>query len=310
MSQATHRWPLLLAVLLTACGSDGSGGGGAAGMGGGAGAGGSGGATGGTGGSAGESGSGGSSGCTAKCGAPGCPACRGAAMVGAVMLPADSYPEHRYRIDTTEVTNAQYAEFLAAGFDPASQPVVCAFNATFVPDETAPKCASLYDPAARPDHPVLCIDWCDARAYCEWAGKRLCLARDGTATLGSLISEWQNACNAQATKTYPYGPEYDPSACNAPDLGIGDVVPVASLPSCEGGIPGLFDMSGNAWEWVGTCQQAEEPALCQLLGGSHDSKTQGTDLRCAPDGATTWRPASRDRVGYDYGFRCCADGLP
>ena len=69
-------------------------------------------------------------------------------------------------IDATEVTVAQYAEFLTAkAGDVSGQPQdVCGWNSTYEP-------AALPDP---PNFPASNIDWCDARAYCEWAGKHLC----------------------------------------------------------------------------------------------------------------------------------------
>ncbi len=77
----------------------------------------------GAGGTAGLGGSGGAAGspdCAAKCGFAGCPACSGPAMV------STKEPEGAtYRIDKTEVTNAQYAEFLAAAVPVAGQPSEC-----------------------------------------------------------------------------------------------------------------------------------------------------------------------------------------
>lgn len=129
---------MLVASITAACGStdnDGAGGTGSSGAGG---AGAAGGTAGGSGGSA------AAPDCGARCGAPGCPACRGPSMI-------DSTPQtfEAYRIDSTEVTNAHYAEFLAANPEPASQPAECAWNAAFAPEIGEPKgaCSSeLYDP--------------------------------------------------------------------------------------------------------------------------------------------------------------------
>lgn len=70
-----------------------------------------------------------------------------------------------YCVDSTEVTGRQYLEFLAAkAGDTSGQPVDCSWNTTFEP-------AADIDPN---EYPVAFVDWCDALAYCTWAGKRLC----------------------------------------------------------------------------------------------------------------------------------------
>ena len=70
-------------------------------------------------------------------------------------------------IDDTEVTNSQYQAFLtvAAAMPQAPTPR-CAWNTELTPAATGSGCAA-FDPAGRPDHPVVCVDWCDAEAYCR-----------------------------------------------------------------------------------------------------------------------------------------------
>ncbi len=72
-----------------------------------------------------------------------------------------------YCIDATEVTNDEYGKFIVAkNGNTAGQPTACAWNTAY-----APSCAQLVKTAKSP---VSCIDWCDAYAFCAWAGKRLC----------------------------------------------------------------------------------------------------------------------------------------
>jgi formylglycine-generating enzyme len=263
----------------------------------------------GAGGIGGSAGTGGGPDCLARCGAPGCPPCRGASMV----VGKNKNWDISYRIDTTEVTNAQYAEFLAAGIDPALQAKPCDWNTTFNPNSSAWGCELTYDPVNRPSHPVVCVDWCDARAFCEWAGKRLCMQPGGIPTDGGTVVEWESACSAEYTIAYPYGDTYDPTACNGMDL-AGSVagaklLPVGSLAGCEGGLTGLFDMSGNAKEWAGTCK-----------GDESNPSNAGPDSYCGVHGGNYYDPAQylectkvgfpkRNDTQYGLGFRCCANSI-
>jgi formylglycine-generating enzyme required for sulfatase activity len=205
-----------------------------------------------------------------------------------------------YCVDSTEVTNAQYAQFLVAN-DPV-QIAQCAWNTSFTPSDGWPA-------TGRANHPVVFVDWCDAFAYCQWAGKRLCGKIGGGpnapadhANAGK--SQWFNACSAGATKTYPYGSSYDGTKCNGSENPqTSGAVTVASLASCQGGVPGLFDLSGNVWEWEDSCTgNIGVNDICRVRGGSYESLQQS--LRCDTD-QNFYRNAYGVVDGF-IGFRCCA----
>ncbi len=207
-------------------------------------------------------------------------------------------------IDSTEVTNKQYADYVAAvalGTIP-TQPPECSWNLSIVPT-----CG--YDPVARPNFPVECVDWCDAYSYCQWAGKRLCGRVDGGARdfndpLDSTTSQWFRACSANGTRSHPYGLTYVPGACNTKDFSdSGSVVEVATFPQCVGGFAGLYDMGGNVEEWSDSCESLGE-------GGANDHCHESGDSV----GYINTGPAQCDNNDYDtrngafggVGIRCCS----
>ncbi len=199
----------------------------------------------------------------------------------------DAQPVHRvhvkgFWIDRTEVTNAQFAAFVAAtGYrtvaerepDPKDFPGVpaaelCAGSVVFAPPGkpvpldnphawwTYRPNASWCEPdgpgstiAGKENHPVVHIAWHDAVAYAEWAGKRL-----------PTEAEWEFAARGGlANAPYIWGdenPAENPSLANiwqgrfphwnAATDGAERTAPVASYP--PNGY-GLFDMAGNVWEW-------------------------------------------------------------
>jgi hypothetical protein len=228
---------------------------------------------------------------------------RGPAMV---MAPT---PTRMICIDATEVTQAQYQQFLdAAKGSTTGQNPECDWNVRFAPDLMC-----MFDPTGHGAYPVNGVDWCDATAYCRWAGKRLCGGSTGghidTAAKSDLlkaeISEWTAVCTHGGDRTYPYGTVFDGQACNGGEsMTPTAIVPVGTTPGCEGGYPGVFDMVGNVHEWEDACYATGGPTgqtdMCWFRGGSYhdlgDACTMAFDLR-------------RDYVDYlcDIGFRCCAD---
>lgn len=145
----------------------------------------------------------------------------GAFRIGEKKEPA-SLPA--YYIDKTEVSNAAYAEF-------------CRETRHALPKGFA---------ADKPDYPVVNVLILDARAFSQWAGKRLPNAR-----------EWEKAARGTDGRLYPWGDTPDPLRAN---VGSGAPIPVSALSS--GASPfGALQMSGNVWELVDQLSPPGQGAL-------------------------------------------------
>ncbi|UCC44292.1 MAG: formylglycine-generating enzyme family protein [Candidatus Zixiibacteriota bacterium] len=136
----------------------------------------------------------------------------------------DTGPVHKvaldsFYLDAHEVTNAEYHEF-------------CKATERKLPEFWGMEkyhCGPDF-----PDHPVVGVSWSDAKAYAEWADKRL-----------PTEAEWEYAARGGVeSENYPYGPETDSTKANFSSEGT---VAVGSFP--PNGF-GLYDMSGNVVEWV------------------------------------------------------------
>lgn len=237
--------------------------------------------------------------------AAGCPGTGGPSMV---MLPQG------YCIDSTEVTRDQYAAWLATTPAlPASSDANCGWKSSgsYAADATCMTGGNVCEGAACGNHPQVCVDWCDAYAYCGAVGKRLCgKIGGGSNTYSSYAdattSQWFRACSSGGPYTYPYGSAYQARYCNGYDyLGSNNKsLPVATLTTCQSSISdyvGVYDLSGNVWEWEDSCNGAVgQTDLCRLRGGSFNE--YGDVLQCSSVGAFI----TRGDGYYAVGFRCCS----
>ena len=201
-------------------------------------------------------------------------------------------------VDRTEVTAAQYKRFVDAVGKDAGGPagiVQCAANTSLEPVVTVGVPAP---PPETPEFPVHGIDWCDAKAYCLWAGKDLCGAVAGGAldpddAADATKSTWEAICSKDGTQRFGYGDSYVSGRCID---GERDIRPADG--TCEAGYPGIVDMVGNVGEWVDACRvNTPTSFVCALMGVAGSSRiTSCTEIDVIP-GHIPWSNA---------GVRCCA----
>lgn len=176
-----------------------------------------------------------------------------------------------FALGKTEVTAAAWARCVAAGAcTPAGRETHC----------------TAADPALQ-DHPVNCVDWAQALAFCRWLGGRL-----------PSSEEWEWAASGGEGREYPWGAE-EPAAqaCWKGDRSGGP----RRVATCQvGSHPegrskhGLLDLAGNVWEWT----------AADLEGGK-EIRGGGFSFAASPLLRSTYRGSFRPAYRFNYlGLRC------
>jgi formylglycine-generating enzyme required for sulfatase activity len=171
----------------------------------------------------------------------------------------DDEPQHEvsvasFAIAKYPVTRGQWRAFVTATHRPTPQ-ADCAYAPSTHP--------SWQDPGypQTDDHPVVCITWGDAKDYVAWLSQR-----SGHTYRLLTNAEWEFAARAGTTTPFPWGARashqfanYGMDECCGPAVAERDrweyTSPVGSFPP---NAFGLFDMHGNAFEWVEDCADADE----------------------------------------------------
>jgi formylglycine-generating enzyme required for sulfatase activity len=189
---------------------------------------------------------------------------------------------NEYYIDTYEVTNANYKEFV---------------------DATGHRIAGRWETGTYAkgtgEHPVTNISWDDAVEFCAWKSKRL-----------PTEAEWEKAARGTDGREFPWGNEFDKN--KATSMGLqGGTTPVGLYE--DGKSPyGAYDMAGNAWEWTSDWYK-------RYPNNDYDDEAYGEQRKVVRGGGwgglghytlqvnlrTSFRNAAPPKGGYnDVGFRC------
>jgi formylglycine-generating enzyme required for sulfatase activity len=186
---------------------------------------------------------------------------------------------------------------------------------------------NISDPVGHATHPINCVNWEQARKYCEVHGARL-----------PTEAEWEFAARGSDGRTYPWGdeppnaqllnacgkecvawmkknpdPEQPIAAMYQQDDGFANTAPVGSFPKGKSSW-GIQDIVGNVWEWVADWYAPYDPASATAMTSAPTGPAAGTQ-RVIRGGAwngamPSWvRPAWRFQAVPAYrthgiGFRC------
>lgn len=200
---------------------------------------------------------------------------------------AEEGPAHRvtvgpFYIDVYEVSNEKYSEFVKATNHTVPQGWV--ENNSYAP--------------GRGKSPVVGVDWYDANAFAEWAGKRL-----------PTEEEWEFAARGTDGRLYTWGSKWEAGFAHVEDVS-GQFAEVGSFKDVS---PfGVHDMVGNAMEWTASEFKAyPNGRLSAEYSGRLKLKTvRGGSYDAMRDYATTTFRFGYEAGGRNYnrtGFRCARD---
>lgn len=232
----------------------------------------------------------------------------GLAFGAAAVQAADMQTVGRFAIDRTEVAVGAFRAFVQAtgtvtAAEKAGGGSVYEAGWTRKPGWTW---KSPFGMPAADDEPAVHVTFDEAAAFCRWAGKRL-----------PTEAEWVEAAHTERRpapprpfttgRVYPY--PTGETAAGANCLGDCGPAPVidrsdrltrgrghARVGTTTPGVNGLFDMGGNAWEWVDTAAGNERVTR----GGSwwYGAAQMHRDHR---------QSKPRDTAVVYIGFRCVRD---
>jgi formylglycine-generating enzyme required for sulfatase activity len=178
----------------------------------------------------------------------------------------------------------------------------------------------------RERHPVVHVAWCDVEAYAAWAGKEL-----------PSEAEWERAARGGLEgAVFAWGDEFAPNGRMMANtwqgefpwrnLGTDGFLGTSPIASFRPNGYGLYDMTGNVWEWTADfftprhpdevdkpCCVPRNPRVASAPPGQHIPRRviKGGSHLCAPNYCLRYRPAARQGETVDtstghIGFRCIA----
>lgn len=232
---------------------------------------------------------------------------------------ADEKPVHHvsvnaFCIDRAELTVAQYAGCAAVGGCPPAPTTVDGLGMS----ESERQFWGEFCNGGRDDrknHPINCVDWVHADAYCTWAGKRL-----------PTEEEWEYAARGADGRTYPWGNDAPGpkrlngcgsecvklalkagktgwSAMFEGDDGFSGTAPVGSFPGGDSPF-GLHDMAGNVSEWTASAYssnyRADRAGTARVIRGGGFSSGDPRSVRATARD----RLPPNNRSNHYMGFRC------
>ena len=245
---------------------------------------------------------------------------------------ANEKPPHRVQLaafclDELEVTVAKYKACSDRGACLRAAKENDWENITPLQHKIYDPLCNVTDPVGRANHPINCVNWEQARKYCEAQDARL-----------PTEAEWEFAARGSDGRIYPWGDEKpnarllnacgkecvawmkkhpDPDqpieAMYAEDDGFTNTAPVGSFPKGASSW-GIQDIVGNVWEWVADWYAEYDPASASSVTSEPKGPAKGDDRVIrggAWNGASpAWvRPAWRFHASpttrtHGTGFRC------
>lgn len=227
--------------------------------------------------------------------------------------PAHAVYLDAYWIYRTEVTNAQYVEFLNDYGDTDENGNHMVSSDKLIGIILDNEVWKVINEDSK-DLPVVKINWYGANAYCNWAGGRL-----------PTEAEWEKAARGDDERDYPWGNKPPDSTLANFSYNYGELIPVGSLEA--GASPfGALDMAGNAEEWVsdsfstiyyrnspyenptGPDRSNDESLWARVVGVFRGGSFASTDIVIK-----VWYRVnghSMDTFRITTGFRCVIDAEP